>query len=122
MLHCNALLLQCGHSSICSWVSGSIAPGGGLADPAAMRSLQKFAHPLLVFLSDALGICLAWFLAYLIRFNFAIPAEFQDAMLFGLARPEARLTLPSERATVPSMGSLRPRPNSRRARGKSASA
>ncbi|HNC78175.1 MAG TPA: nucleoside-diphosphate sugar epimerase/dehydratase [Rhodocyclaceae bacterium] len=50
-----------------------------------MRSLQKFAHPLLVFLSDALGICLAWFVAYLIRFNLAIPAEFMPAMLYGLA-------------------------------------
>ena len=50
-----------------------------------MRSMQTFARPVMVFLSDAVGICLAWGLAYLIRFDFRIPPDFYLPMALGLA-------------------------------------
>lgn len=47
--------------------------------------IKKIFHPLLVYLSDVLGVAAAWWLAYLIRFNFDIPAEFLPGLLRGLA-------------------------------------
>lgn len=46
--------------------------------------ISKPYHPLLVFVSDVVGVGLAWWLAYLIRFNFAIPVEFLPAFFVGL--------------------------------------
>lgn len=47
--------------------------------------LKTVHHPLLVYLSDVVGVALAWWLAYLIRFNFAIPPEFLPGLFQGLA-------------------------------------
>ena len=47
--------------------------------------IKKVFHPSLVYLSDVVGVALAWWLAYLIRFNFDIPAEFHAGLYRGLA-------------------------------------
>jgi len=46
--------------------------------------ISKNYYSLLVFLSDVFGVVLAWWLAYLVRFNFSIPQEFMPASLVGL--------------------------------------
>lgn len=46
--------------------------------------ISKPYHPLLVYLSDVIGVGLTWWLAYLIRFNFAIPEEFLPAFGVGI--------------------------------------
>ena len=46
--------------------------------------ISKPYHPLLVFLSDVVGVGLTWWLAYLVRFNFSIPVEFLPAFFVGL--------------------------------------
>ncbi len=47
--------------------------------------IKKVFHPSLVYLSDVVGVALAWWLAYLVRFNFDIPAEFHAGLYRGLA-------------------------------------
>ncbi len=46
--------------------------------------IRKTYHPLLVYFSDVVGVALAWWVAYLIRFNFAIPPEFLPGFFLGL--------------------------------------
>ena len=46
--------------------------------------IHRLHHPLLVYLSDVIGVGLAWWGAYLIRFNFSIPPEFLPGFLLGL--------------------------------------
>ena len=46
--------------------------------------INKNYYSLLVFLSDVLGVVLAWWLAYLVRFNFVVPPEFMPAAMVGL--------------------------------------
>ena len=46
--------------------------------------IKRIHHPLLVYLSDVIGVALAWWGAYLIRFNFSIPAEFIPGFQLGL--------------------------------------
>ncbi|MDD3352215.1 nucleoside-diphosphate sugar epimerase/dehydratase [Zoogloea sp.] len=46
--------------------------------------IPKNFHPLLVFLSDLVGVALSWWLAYLIRFNLDVPADFHPAAIAGL--------------------------------------
>ena len=46
--------------------------------------MSLISRSLLVFLSDTVGVCLAWLLAYQLRFDFAIPPEFVRPMLMGL--------------------------------------
>lgn len=46
--------------------------------------INKNYYSFLVFLSDLVGVALAWWLAYLVRFNFDVQAEFMPACLVGL--------------------------------------
>lgn len=46
--------------------------------------INKNYYSFLVFLSDLVGVGLAWWLAYLVRFNFDVQAEFMPACLVGL--------------------------------------
>ena len=46
--------------------------------------IRKTYHPLLVYFSDVVGVALAWWVAYLIRFNLAIPPEFLPGFFLGL--------------------------------------
>jgi FlaA1/EpsC-like NDP-sugar epimerase len=46
--------------------------------------IGKPYHPLLVFFSDLIGVGLAWWLAYLIRFDLSIPEPFWPAFSVGL--------------------------------------
>ena len=46
--------------------------------------IKRIHHPLLVYLSDVIGVALAWCGAYLIRFNFSVPAEFIPGFQLGL--------------------------------------
>ena len=47
--------------------------------------INRAYHPFLVYLSDVIGVALAWWLAYLIRFNFSIPPDFLAGFWLGLA-------------------------------------
>lgn len=50
--------------------------------------IRKTYHPLLeLYFSDVVGVALAWWVAYLIRFNFAIPPEFLPGFFLGLDTP-----------------------------------
>jgi len=46
--------------------------------------INKNYYSFLVFLSDLVGVGLAWWLAYLVRFNFDVQPEFMPACLVGL--------------------------------------
>jgi hypothetical protein len=46
--------------------------------------INKNYYSFLVFLSDLVGVALAWWLAYLVRFNFDVQPEFMPACLVGL--------------------------------------
>ena len=46
--------------------------------------INKNYYSFLVFLSDLVGVALAWWLAYLVRFNFDVQAEFMPACFVGL--------------------------------------
>lgn len=46
--------------------------------------MERLSRSLLVFLSDLMGVALAWWLAYLIRFDFSIPPEFLPALAWAL--------------------------------------
>ena len=46
--------------------------------------IRKTYHPFLVYFSDVVGVALAWWVAYLIRFNLAIPPEFLPGFFLGL--------------------------------------
>ncbi len=46
--------------------------------------IKRIHHPLLVYLSDVIGVALAWWGAYLIRFNFSMPPEFLPGFQLGL--------------------------------------
>ena len=53
--------------------------------PSDGALITKAYHPFLVYLSDVFGVALAWWLAYLVRFNSEIPPEFLPAFYTGLA-------------------------------------